>query len=66
MFPKPQCPICGTIFETVGEVIAHMEAQTCQPLAPMQNYAPMHSESPDRVPSHALEDPTARAVEDAG
>jgi hypothetical protein len=32
MFAKPQCPFCGSLFESVADVMLHLQESSCEPI----------------------------------
>jgi hypothetical protein len=65
MFPKPQCPICGDIFETAVEVMHHLDASPCDESL-IRQASPFDGESHERLADYESADPTASTVEGAG
>lgn len=62
MLPLPQCPICGTTFQSLSEALLHLDVEH-----PLAYYgAIVEPESLDSPTHPEADDPIGRTVEDAG
>jgi hypothetical protein len=66
MFPKPQCPVCGEVFETVALVMRHLDDSACDASLVPQQPVRLDRENREQIRGYEADDPTASTVEGAG
>lgn len=65
MFSKPLCPFCGAAFDTVDDVMHHLNHSACEPY-PMGTHTDSDPESRHDVTAQESDDSHTASVEGAG